>query len=346
MNPQIALFLAQDGLITGAVYSLLAVALVLVFTVTRVIFVPQGEFVAFAALTLAALQTGKMPGTVWLLLAMSAVALAMEAWSALQERDFARAGRAGLVYGLVPALLAGLVSFLAPRQMPLMGQALMTLALVVPLGPLLYRVAYQPVAQASILVLLIISVAVHLALTSLGLVLFGAEGSRTPPFSEARWQLWGMQVTGQSLIVLAASVLAIGALFWFFNQTFRGKALKATAVNRTGAQLMGISATSAGALAFTLSAAIGALSGLMIGPITTVFYDTGFLIGLKGFVAAIIGGLVSYPLAAAGAILVGMLESCSSFWASAYKEVIVFTLILPVLLWRSLRTHHVEEDDE
>jgi branched-chain amino acid transport system permease protein len=88
------------------------------------------------------------------------------------------------------------------------------------------------------------------------------------------------------------------------------------------------------------------LSGLLIGPITTIFYDTGFLIGLKGFVAAIIGGLVSYPLAAAGAVLVGMLESYSSFWASAYKEVAVFTLILPVLLWRSLRSHHVEEDDE
>jgi branched-chain amino acid transport system permease protein len=109
---------------------------------------------------------------------------------------------------------------------------------------------------------------------------------------------------------------------------------------------MGIRSESAGLLAFTLSAAIGALSGLLIGPFTTIFYDTGFLIGLKGFIAAIVGGLVSYPLAAAGALLVGMLESYASFWASAYKEVIVFTVILPVLLWRSLRTHHVEEDEE
>jgi ABC-type branched-subunit amino acid transport system permease subunit len=75
---------------------------------------------------------------------------------------------------------------------------------------------------------------------------------------------------------------------------------------------------------------------MLIAPITTIYYDTGFLIGLKGFVAAIIGGLASYPLAAAGAILVGLLESFGSFWASAFKEVIVFTLIIPVLLWRSL----------
>ena len=78
---------------------------------------------------------------------------------------------------------------------------------------------------------------------------------------------------------------------------------------------------------------------MLIGPITTIYYDSGFLISLKGFVGAIIGGLSSYPLAAAGALLVGLIESFSSFWASAFKEVIVFTLIIPVLLWRSLTTH-------
>jgi branched-chain amino acid transport system permease protein len=88
------------------------------------------------------------------------------------------------------------------------------------------------------------------------------------------------------------------------------------------------------------------VSGLLIGPLTTVYYDTGFLIGLKGFVAAIIGGMASYPLALGGALLVGQLESFSSFWASAYKEVLVFTLIIPVLWWRSMRSLHVEEDEE
>ncbi|MDB5896949.1 MAG: amino acid/amide transporter rane protein 1, family [Ramlibacter sp.] len=346
MDFTIASLLTQDGLITGAVYALLAVAIVLVFTVTRVIFVPQGEFVAFAALTMAAFQTGKVPGTVWLLLVLSAVALLMELTQALRDRDIRLAWRALAVYGVAPAVLSLVIAWLAARQAPLLVQALMTLALVVPLGPVLYRIAYQPVAHGSVLLLLIISVAVHLALTGFGLLVFGAEGSRTPAFSDARWNLGPLQITGQSLWVLGATVAAIGSLYWFFNHTFRGKALKATAVNRVGAELMGISGTGAGMLSFTLAAAIGALSGLLIGPITTIFYDTGFLIGLKGFVAAIIGGLVGYPLAALGAVLVGMLESFSSFWASAYKEVAVFTLILPVLLWRSLRTHHVEEDEE
>ena len=101
----------------------------------------------------------------------------------------------------------------------------------------------------------------------------------------------------------------------------------------------------AGRLTFFLAAVIGVLSGVLVAPLTTIYYDSGFLIGLKGFVAAIIGGLASYPLAAAGAILVGLLESFSSFWASAFKDVIVFTLIIPVLMWRSLTSHHVEEEE-
>ena len=84
---------------------------------------------------------------------------------------------------------------------------------------------------------------------------------------------------------------------------------------------------------------------MLIAPVTTIYYDTGFLIGLKGFVAAIFGGLVSYPVAAVGAIFVGILEAFSSFWASAYKEVIVFTLIIPVLMWRSFGVAHVEDEE-
>jgi len=110
--------------------------------------------------------------------------------------------------------------------------------------------------------------------------------------------------------------------------------------------LVGVSPAMAGKLSFTLAALIGVLSGILVAPITTIYYDSGFLVGLKGFVGAIMGGMVSYPIAAAGALLVGMLEAYASFWASAYKEVIVFTLIIPVLVWRSLTTHHIEEDEE
>jgi branched-chain amino acid transport system permease protein len=345
MDLQIALLLAQDGVVNGAIYALLSLALVLVFAVTRVIFIPQGEFVAYGALTLAAFQAGKTPGTLWLLLGAGALVALIDTVMAVRAGSLGRLKRIVLWDLALPVVVAGLVLLLEPGKLPLALQVVLALAIVVPLGPLMYRLAYQPLAEASVLVLLIVSVAVHLTLVGLGLLFFGAEGSRTTPFSEAQFNVGTLTVNGQTLWVLGASAVLIVALYLFFGRTLYGKALRATAINRVGARLMGISTTMAGKLSFTLAAGIGALSGILIAPITTVYYDTGFLIGLKGFVAAIIAGLVSYPLAAVGAILVGLLESFSSFWASAFKEVIVFTLIIPVLVWRSLTSHHVEEEE-
>ena len=102
-------------------------------------------------------------------------------------------------------------------------------------------------------------------------------------------------------------------LFLFFERTLTGKALRATAVNRDGARLVGIRPARTGAVAFLLASALAAISGILIGPMTTIYYDTGFIIGLKAFVGAIVGGFVSYPVAAVGAILVGLLESYASF---------------------------------
>jgi branched-chain amino acid transport system permease protein len=345
MNLEIAAFLAQDGLTNGAIYALLSLALVLVFAVTRVIFVPQGEFLSFGALTLASLQAGKLPGTVWLLLGFGAAAFAFDLAGALQRRQPRGLARSSLLNLALPAAIAALGAWLAPRPLALPLQIALTVLLVVPLGPLLYRVAYQPIAHAPVLVLLIVSVAVHLALTGLGLLFFGAEGSRTAPFTEGGLDVGSLKVTGQSLWVYAVSALLACGLYLFFERTLFGKALRATAVNRVGARLSGISTVYAGKVSFFVAALIGVLSGALIGPITTIYYDTGFLVGLKGFVGAIIGGLASYPAAVAGALLVGLLEAFASFYASAYKEVIVFTLIIPVLLYLSLRGSHSEEED-
>jgi branched-chain amino acid transport system permease protein len=195
-----------------------------------------------------------------------------------------------------------------------------------------------------VLVLLIVSVGVHFALTGLGLVFFGAEGFRNPSFWDERFSAGALTLSGQTIIILGASAALIVMLWLFFEKTLSGRALRATAVNRLGARLMGISSNGAGRISFTMAAFIGALSGLLIGPSTTIFYDSGFLIGLKGFVAAVFAGLASYPLAAVGAVGVGLLEAFGSFWASSFKEVIVFTAILPVLLWRSLRDPHSDEE--
>jgi branched-chain amino acid transport system permease protein len=345
MDFQIALILGQDGITNGAIYALLALALVLAFAVTRVIFIPQGEFVAYGALSLVALQAGKVPGTLWLVLVAGALVALIDGIGAVHARAWRRLLPIAGWNLAWPLALWGLLTAVSPATLPMPLQVLMALAVVVPLGPMIYRLAYQPLAEASVLVLLIVSVAVHLVLVGLGLLVFGAEGSRTPPFTEARFDIAGMSVASQTLWVIGCSAGLIVALYLLFERSLYGKALRATAVNRQGARLMGIPTALAGKLTFFLCALIGAFSGVLIAPITTVYYETGFLIGLKGFVGAIIGGLVSYPVAAVGALLVGLLESYSSFWASAYKEVIVFTLIIPVLLWRSLTTRHVEEEE-
>ena len=328
MDSQIALMLAQDGVVNGAVYGLMALALVLVFSVTRVIFIPQGEFVAYAALAMAALQTGKVPPIIWMLLTMAALTLAVEGWRHL--RGTRVAWKPTLVWAvLLPLIAVALVWGLKPTSQ--FGQTLAVLALIVPMGPLVYRLAFRPLAHATVLILLIVSVALHLAMMGLGLFFFGAEGSRTTPMSEARWDLGGLPITGQSLVVIGTAIVLVVLMFLFFERSIIGKALRATAINQTGARLMGIPTELSGDLSFALAALIGAVCGI--------------LIGLKGFVAGIIGGLSSYPLALAGALLVGQLESFSSFWASAFKEVIVFTLIIPVLWWRSINTHHVEDEE-
>jgi branched-chain amino acid transport system permease protein len=345
MTFSIAALLAQDGVTNGAIYALLALALVLVFTVTRVIFIPSGEFVTYGTLTLAGLQLGKPPGTVGLLAGLALIAGAMEVYAAVRQRYWRRLPGRLVLYLILPLTIAGVVYAAAPLALPFPVQIVLTLIIVTALGPLLYRVAYQPLAEASVLVLLIVSVAAHFVMMGLGLWFFGAEGSRTPPFTNATFHVGDVTVSGQSALVLISSLILIGALYLFFGRTLYGKALRATALNRVGARLVGISPSLAGSLTFMLAALLGAFSGVLIGPITTIYYDSGFLISLKGFVGAIIGGLSSYPLAAAGSVLVGLLESFSSFWASAFKEVIVFTLIIPVLLWRSLTTHHHEEEE-
>jgi len=346
MNFDIFLWLLQDGVTNGAIYALLALALLLVFAVTRVIFVPQGEFITFAALSLSFLEAGRTPGTIYILVFGGLAAAAVEAFAALRGRAWRRLPRIAALYVVLPLAVAALVAWAAPRRFDQWIQVLLALAMVVPLGPIIYWIAYQPLANASVLVLFIVSMAVHYVLTGLSLVFFGGEGLRSRPFSEAKFKLGVVDISAQSILVVGASVVLILVLWLLFEHTIYGKALRATAMNRVGARLVGIPTVLTGHLSFLLAALIGAVSGILIAPITTLYYDTGFLFGLKGFVGAILGGMASYPLAAVGAIGVGLLESFSSFWASAFKEVIVFTLIIPVLVWLSLRSRHVEEEEQ
>jgi branched-chain amino acid transport system permease protein len=210
--------------------------------------------------------------------------------------------------------------------------------LVVPVAPLLARVVFQPIADASVLVLLIVALALHFLLSGLGLLFFGPEGSRTEPLASGTFDLGaGITVSGQVVLMVLAAIVLSALFFLVFERTIAGKALRATAVNRIGARLVGIRPARTATLAYGCASLLAGLIGVLIAPVTTMYYDSGFIIGLKAFVAAIIGGLTSYP---------GLVESFASFWSGAFKDAIVFSLLIPVLLLRSFALPLGEEAGE
>jgi branched-chain amino acid transport system permease protein len=345
MNSQIATILAVDGIATGAIYMLIGLGFVLIFAVTRVIFVPFGDLAAFTALTLASLETRQLPGTVGLVTLLAAIAVLLEIAARLRARDYRRLPRAILFYLVLPLIPAILVWLVAGTPLSMAERIALAIALILPIAPLLDRIAFRPIADGSVLLLLTVAVVLHFALVGLGLMFFGPEGVRTAPLTDATFNISGMVVSAQTVMIVLAALVFSGLLFLFFEFTSVGKALRATAVNRTGARLVGIRPATTGTIAYLLASLLAAISGVLIGSVTTIFYDTGFLIGLKAFVGAIFGAMVSYPLTAVGTILVGLLESFASFWSSDFKEVIVFGILIPVLLWRSLSFSHGDEDD-
>jgi branched-chain amino acid transport system permease protein len=345
MTPDIGLILGIDGVATGSIYVLVGLGLVLIFSVTRVVFVPFGDIVAFSALTLASMQLGRMPGTVYLIATLAAAACLVETAHQWRRGQPKRIIRGLLGYGLLPLIPAAIAWLTAGMNLPAGVQIPLAIALVVPIGPLIERIALRPLADASVLLLLIVSVALTFGLSGLGLLFFGPEGFRTKPLTNEIFRFGAVIVTSQTILMVATAAIFSLLLFLFFERTLPGKALRATSVNRIGARIVGIRPGSAATLAFLLASLLGAVSGILIGPTTTLYYDSGFIIGLKAFVGAIIGGLVSYPGTALGALFIGVLESFASFWNSALKEVVVFSVLIPVMLWRSLSLPQTEEED-
>jgi branched-chain amino acid transport system permease protein len=346
MTSDIAAILALDGIASGAIYVLIAIGFVLIFAVTRVIFVPFGDIAAFTALTLAALETKALPGTVGLVALLAVLASAMQVTADLRAGMARAIPRTLLFYLALPLVPVLLLWSSRGIELAMPARIGLSLLLVLPIAPLLDRIVFRPIADASVLLLLTVAMALHFALVGLGLLFFGPEGVRTQPLSDASMEIAGMLVSLQTFLIVASAVLFSGLLYAFFEYTITGKALRATAVNRVGARLVGIRPAYTGTIAYLLASLLAGISGVLISPVTTIFYDSGFLFGLRAFVGAIIGAMVSYPVTALGAILVGLLESFASFWSSAFKEVIVFSLLIPVLLWRSLTVGEAEEEAE
>jgi branched-chain amino acid transport system permease protein len=206
-------------------------------------------------------------------------------------------------------------------------------------GAAVQKLAIEPAQRsghADVVTLIIITIGVSLFLRGAAQVAWDKRIHALPAFSGSDpIAIGGATVVPQSLWVLGGAALAVLALGWFFNRTLFGKAMRATAHNPLAARLMGIHTRSVMIASFALAAMLGALGGVLVAPITFTSYDIGIMLGLKGFAAAMLGGLGSFGGAVAGGLLLGLLESLGAgFLSSAYKDAIAFVVILAVLFLR------------
>ncbi len=211
------------------------------------------------------------------------------------------------------------------------------LAIVVPaiVGVLIEKLAIEPVKGAETVTLIIITIGASLVIRGLVAVFLGKNTHSLPPFSgDAPIEILGATLLPQSLWVLGVTALVVVVLWYYFNRTLQGKAMLATSYNRLAAELVGINTSWVLFMSFAMSAALGALGGILLTPITLTSYDVGIMLGLKGFVAAVLGGLGNGLGAVIGGLLVGILEAMGAgYISSAYKDAIPFVLILFILFF-------------
>ncbi|MEE1652864.1 branched-chain amino acid ABC transporter permease [Brachymonas sp. G13] len=211
------------------------------------------------------------------------------------------------------------------------------LAILIPavVGILMEKLTIEPVKGAETVTLIIITIGASLFIRGLIQVWLGKGTFSLPAFSgETPIIILGAAIQPQSLWVLGVTALVVVALWYFFSRTLSGKAMLATSFNQTAAQLVGINTSKVLFISFGLSAALGALGGILLTPVTMTSYDVGIMLGLKGFVAAVVGGLGNGLGAVISGLLVGVLESMGAgYISSAYKDAIPFILILLVLFF-------------
>ena len=233
-------------------------------------------------------------------------------------------------------MLGGMLAvFFSTAGLPMPVAILLAILLPAIVGIALEKFAIEPLKGAETVTLIIITIGASLVIRGLIQVWLGKGTFSLPAFSgDTPINILGATLLPQSLWVLGVTAIVVVALWYFFSRTLLGKAMLATSFNRVAAELVGINTGFVLFLSFALSAALGALGGILITPITLTSYDVGIMLGLKGFVAAVLGGLGNGLGAVLGGLIVGILESMGAgYLSSAYKDAIPFVLILLILFF-------------
>ena len=232
-------------------------------------------------------------------------------------------------------MLGGMITvFSADAGVPLPLAASIAVIATTAIGLALHRFAIEPARGATPVALIMITIGASIFLRGAAQIVFDRRFHSLPPlFGADPIQFGGAAILPQSLVVLASAAVMVLALWLFIERTIFGKAVIATAANRLAARLIGIDTRRIVAFAFAVSAAIGAIAGVLITPIALTSYDAGTLLALKGFAAAMLGGIGSAPGAVVGGILIGMFEALAAgYLSSNYKDAVAFLIILVVLV--------------
>ncbi len=230
---------------------------------------------------------------------------------------------------------------------PLAFAAIVAILMTIVIGLGLARFAIEPAVGASVVTTIIITIGAAIFLRGLAMLLWGKDFHSLPAFSgDTPIRLGNTTLLPQNLWVLGVTVVLVVLVRFFFNRTLLGKALLACSFNRAAAQLVGINVRVMLRLAYALSAGLGAMAGILIAPIAFSSYEAGVMLGLKGFSAAIVGGIGNPMGAVAGGLLLGILEALGAgLISSGYKDAVAFLVVLLVLFFQptGLFGHKVAE---
>ncbi len=232
-------------------------------------------------------------------------------------------------------MLGGMASVFFMRWLGLPEPAAIVLAVAVTtaVGGLVERLAIRPVRDCPAINLVIITIGLAILIRGAAMLVWGKDTYALPPFSgDAPIPFLGAALMPQSLWVLALSLLILAGLKAFFSGTIHGKAMLACSHDPKAASLVGIGVQRMVMLSFMISALVGALGGAILAPITLTSFDVGVMLGLKGFAACILGGLGNPFGAAAGGLILGVLESLGAgLISSGYKDALAFVILLALL---------------
>ncbi|NPV06378.1 MAG: branched-chain amino acid ABC transporter permease [Anaerolineae bacterium] len=270
-----------SGFSTGCIYALIGLGIIVIYSVTRVINMAQGEFV------------------------------------------------------MLGAMLA--VVFSRSLGLPLAVSFMMAVAATALIGVAIFRLTIVPARRSSEVTQLLITIGTAMGVRGVALTVWGTTPRPLPAFTAgAPLLIGGAALSLQRVWIIGATAMALLALYAFFEFTLLGKALRACSVNRKAAELSGVPAGAMGALAYGVSAALGALAGIVIAPLTLASYDMGLSLGLKGFVVAVMGGFVSAPAAVLSGVFLGVLESVAAgIFSAGFKDALAFLVLFLVLLVRT-----------